>query len=139
MITCDILHADSSRINLLEEAFWFGVNELMPRKKNLDVTIRLCNYNDSADGWHMQVDKYEHEIELKKDLDEDDLLTALWHEMVHVRQTESGQLKDNGVLKSWKGEEYINMFSTVDEYMALPWEKEAYILQEELLEKWKKL
>jgi hypothetical protein len=28
------------------------------------------------------------------------------------------------------------MFSTVDEYMSLPWEKEAYILQEELLEKW---
>jgi hypothetical protein len=124
MIRCDILYADSSRINLLEQAFWFGVDELMPRKQNLDVTISLCDTGDSACGWHLHVDKYTHEIELHPELEEDDLLTALWHEMVHVRQSERGS--------DYSKEEDMS-------YYDRPSEIEAYQLQEELLDKWKKL
>lgn len=122
MIICDIVNADSSRIDLIEEAFWFGLKELMPRKQNLDVTITLCDTGDSACGWHMWMDKYTHEIELQKTLEEDDLLTALWHEMVHVRQTERGT--------DYSLEEDIP-------YYERPSEMEAYKLQEEILEKWK--
>ena len=121
MITCDILYADSSRINLLEEAFWFGVKELMPRKKNLDVTITLCDTGDSACGWHLCTDKYVHEIELHPELDTEDMLTCLWHEMVHIRQAERGIYDSDGI-----------------SYYDRPTEIEAYKLQEELLEKWNK-
>jgi hypothetical protein len=121
MITFDILHADSCKINLLEEAFLFGLKELMPRKKNLDVTITLCDTGDSACGWHICTDKNVHEIEINPDLNTEDMLTCLWHEMVHVRQAERG-IEDSDEIP----------------YYEKPTEIEAYKLQEELLEKWNK-
>ena len=57
--------------------------------------------------------------------------------MVHVKQHVRKELVDNGFIKKWKGEEWICMFTTVDQYMKLPWETEAYKVQEELYEKWK--
>ena len=54
----------------------------------------------------------------------DDFLTAIFHEMVHVKQYLRKQL-----------DEY--WYDTYEEYINDPNEKEAFKLQEELLEKWK--
>lgn len=121
---------------LARQAIEFAVKELMPRKKYLSIDLNITNIEGDADGFHMFLDKGEHEIEIQKDLIEEDFVTAIFHEMVHVRQFERGHLKDKGVVKSWKGEEYIGIYDTVDTYMNLPWEEEAYRLQEEMYTKW---
>lgn len=108
----------------------------MPRKKNLDISIELVDFEDDVDGYHAYIDKGEHNIELQTGLIEEDLITAVFHEMVHVRQAECGQMKDRGIIKVWEGVEYLSLFSTTDEYMALPWEAEAYELQEKLYDEY---
>ena len=67
---------------------------------------------------------------------QDQFLTTFFHEMVHVRQHERGDLKDHGIRKAWKGEEYFGIYDSKETYMNLPWEEEAYRLQEEIYEKW---
>lgn len=137
MIYCTVNGGNKNERTLIEDAFHFAVGELMPKKRNLDVEIWLTDMPyDDADGYHLHVDKYEHNIELQTGLIEEDLITALFHEMVHVRQHERGQMKDKGIIKVWNGDEYLSLYSTVDEYMRLPWEAEAYMLQEEMYEKW---
>ena len=73
------------------------------------------------------------EIEIQKGIDEDDMITAIFHEIVHVKQGARKELVDTGFCtKTWCGVEYICITSTTKEYMAQPWEAEAYYLQEEL-------
>lgn len=121
---------------LMFDAFQFAMKYLMPRKKNLVVEITLTDIEGDVDGYHCAIDKGEHEIEIQQGLIEEDMVTCLFHEMVHVRQHERGLLKDYGIRKAWKGEEYIGIYDTVDTYMNLPWEEEAYRLQEEMYKKW---
>ena len=118
------------------DAFSFAMKYLMPRKRNLSVDIIITDIEDDAEAYHCCIEKGQHEIEIQEGLIEEDFVSAVFHEMVHVRQHERGILKDHGIRKSWKGEEHIGVFSTTDEYMALPWEEEAYRLQEEMYEKW---
>ena len=118
------------------DAVNFAIKKLMPRKRNLQIEVSIVDIPGDADAFHCSIDKGEHEIEVQKGLIEEDFMTAVFHEMVHVRQHERGLLKDHGVRKSWKGEEYIGIYDTTETYMNLPWEKEAYKLQEELYEKW---
>ena len=118
--------------SLVEDAFYFALEKLMPRKKNLDVEINITDMADDVDGFHEYIDKGEHNLELQAGLIEEDLATVVFHEMVHVRQAERGQMKDKGLIKVWDGVEYVSMYSTTEEYMSLPWEKEAYELQEKL-------
>jgi hypothetical protein len=137
MVFCTVNGGTQKERLLTQEAFDFAIKTLMPRKRNLDVELWLKDMDeDDAEGYHCFVDKGEHNIELQKGLSEDDLITLVFHEMVHVKQHERNELKDHGIRKTWKGEEYITVFSTVDEYMSLPWEEEAYRLQEEMLIQW---
>ena len=118
------------------DAVNFALKYLMPRKRNLTIDINITFIPDDADAYHCCIDKGEHEIDIQEGLIEEDFITAIFHEMVHVRQHERGLLKDHGIRKAWKGEEYIGIYDTVDTYMNLPWEEEAYRLQEEMYTKW---
>ena len=61
-------------------------------------------------------------------------MSILAHELVHVKQQFKGELKEiNGIEKMWKGEVHIGI-----DYLNLPWEKEAYHMQEVLLDEYKK-
>lgn len=104
------------------EASLFAIKELMPRKKNLEITIELCPTGDSAEGWHWMESKHIHRIELNPFMSREDFVTCLFHELVHVRQAERGIDDDESL-----------------PYYERPNEIEAYALQEELFEKWKKL
>ena len=55
----------------------------------------------------------------------DDFLTTIFHEMVHVKQYVRKELFSE-----------CNFYGSHDEYLNLPWEVEAYKVQEELLEQW---
>lgn len=121
MIYCNTNGGRKSERTAVEDAFWFAVEELMPKKKNLDVEFYLQNLEGDVDGFHEFIDRGMHVIELQKNLDIDDLVTAVFHEMVHVRQYERGQ----------------GGFDESTPYLERPCEIEAYHLQEELFDKWK--
>lgn len=118
----------------------FCIKRLMPRMNTLDICIELSDDMDSADGYCLAVNPREFVIEIDSRLKGDNFITALTHEMVHVKQYARRETMDvNTFTKSWKGDEYVALYSTVDEYMALPWEAEAYQLQEVLCNEYKLL
>lgn len=59
----------------------------------------------------------------------EDPLAVLAHEMVHVRQYQSGDLVDMGKACSWKGVHYEAFEEGSEEYFFSPWEVEAYGMQ----------
>lgn len=57
-----------------------------------------------------------------------DMATVIAHELIHVKQYQSGRLTDEGPLQiGWEGETYI---FDADNYAAQPWEAEAYSKQD---------
>ena len=71
------------------------------------------------------------EIEVDKKLNINELVTTICHEMVHVKQYARNEMTDECVQNgnaTWKGRK-VNP-KTV--YYKLPWEKEAYKLQDKL-------
>lgn len=117
---------------IVNRAAEFAWNYLMPRisKCYIDITIKKIK---DAQGYCLDCGDREFEIEIDQRLKGEDLLTCVFHEMVHVKQGVRGELKDiSYTAKQWKGEEYINLIYDYDH----PWEEEAYHLQEEILEAW---
>ena len=126
----------NEQVDLAETVVNFCIKHLMPRIKTLDICVELSDDMEHADGYCLSVTPREFVIEIDSRLKGENFITALTHEMTHVKQHAKNELKDiNPFTKSWKGEEYIAMYSTVDEYMQLPWEAEAYKMQEILLKK----
>ena len=81
----------------------------------------------------MPTDRRACHIEIDKTQKSDDFITCILHELVHVKQYLKGELKDISALEQrWKGESHISI-----DYYDLPWEIEAYHLQEVLLEEYK--
>ena len=80
MIVCEVngRHPSLSQKEILEVFFW-GVSQLMPRKENLDVRIDIYNIDDNVTGYHCKTDI--HEIEIEKDQNISDFITALFHEL----------------------------------------------------------
>ena len=136
MITLSIQGGSGKEQDMAYQAVNFALKQLMPRKRNIDIDITITDIPGDADAYHCCIDKGEHELEIQTGLIEEDFMTAVFHEMVHVRQHERGLLKDHGVRKAWKGEEYVGIYDTTETYMNLPWEEEAYRLQEEIYTKW---
>ena len=136
MIVLSINGGTGKEQDMAYQAVNFALETLMPRKRNIEIEVTITDIPGDADAYHCCIDKGEHELEIQTGLIEEDFMTAVFHEMVHVRQHERGLLKDHGVRKAWKGEEYVGIYDTTETYMNLPWEEEAYRLQEEIYTKW---
>lgn len=113
---------------LAYEAAAFAWMQLMPRIKKCVVNIELKKLK----GYHgtcLDVGYRDYVIEVDKKLSlGDDFLTTIFHEMVHVKQYVKKELFSE-----------CNFYDTREEYLNLPWEIEAYELQEILLEQWQSL
>lgn len=120
MIYVTVTGGNKKEARLVEQAFDFALTELMPRKKKLDVEFFIRKLEGDVDGYHEYIDRGEHNIEIQSGLPDDDLVTVVFHEMVHVRQHEQGKIG----------------FDTSVPYFERPCEIEAYHLQEELYDKW---
>lgn len=117
---------------LVEDVVYFCINRLMPRMRTLDINVNLTKIED-AEGFCCCVDPRSFEIEIQKSLEGDDLITCVAHEMVHAWQYAVGTLKQTtGCRDFWKGKEY-----TGTAYSKQPWERQAYRMQEVLLEEFK--
>ena len=123
-----------SQRQLVEDITSWYINTKLPRYKNLNIEIDLEKIDD-AQGFCTEIDKREFHIQIDKRLEGDDFITCVFHELVHVKQHLKKELKDdNGCFSMWKGKEIHHGDSN---YYELPWEKEAYELQETLLKEYK--
>jgi len=120
------------------ENFVFDVlTHLMPRLKR-DISIDV-NIVTRCDNHHYALclgDKDSAEIELARGSGDltftlDEMILNLAHELVHAKQFIRGELHPN--LNRWKNLDYSNTL-----YSRQPWEKEAYLLEDKLINKfWK--
>lgn len=120
------------------ENFVFDVlTHLMPRLKR-DISIDV-NIVTRCDNHHYALclgDKDSAEIELARGSGDltftlEEMILNLAHELVHAKQFIRGELHPN--LNRWKNLDYSNTL-----YSRQPWEKEAYLLEDKLINKfWK--
>ena len=75
-----------------------------------------------------------HYIDISEGESQEDIIRSIFHELVHVKQTEEGDLSLDG--KSWKGKLYKTDHMEVD-YEHLPWEIEAFKLEEKMWKEFK--
>ena len=120
--------------DLVEDIAWWFCEKYFSRFKSFNIEIDLCKIEGDVQGWAMEIDKNCSHIEIDKRQKDDDFITCVLHELVHVKQQFKGELKDvSGFKKLWKGEVHLDN----EDYYNLPWEKEAYEMQEILLEEYK--
>ena len=107
------------------------IKALMPRMRTLEITVNIRKFTDDAIGYCMMEDtNREFEIEVSKDLSLKDFVTALCHEMVHAKQYARNEMND-GIVKGrakWKSQ----FIKEDTNYWDLPWEKEAYRMEDKL-------
>ena len=112
-----------SQRQLVEDITSWYINAKLPRYKNLNIEIDLEKIDD-AQGFCTEIDKREFYIQIDKRLQGDDFVTCLFHELTHVEQ------------------HLRNKFGIKDEvdhldYFDRPYEIDAYIKQEQLLEEYR--
>ena len=106
------------------EALWFAKKYWLPNHRKLAVDVEITKHLDVDADCLEGDDEREYEIRVKRGLAYEDLVTAIFHEFVHVKQD---------VLKQFP------MFTPTDiPYLERPWEIEAYDEQEKMLKKFKK-
>ncbi len=115
---------------ICEKVVHFMIGKLMPKMRTLDIEVQLKNLTGEAVGFcMMEENNRQFTIEADKKLGIKDLVTTICHEMIHVKQYARKEMDDwsgNGAAR-WKTKTF-NAEKT--DYYNLPWEKEAYRLQD---------
>ena len=112
---------------LAETALLFAKQYLMPRIRDLDIEISI--EKDMTADADVVGDEREYEMRIRKGQDDEDLITAIFHEMVHVKQYARKELTVN---HAWKGVP----IDQETEYWDLPWEIEAHGREVGLFIRW---
>ena len=103
------------------EALWFAKEYWLPRHRKLIVDVEIAPGLEAEADCFEGADDREYEIRIRKGLSYEDLVTAVFHEFVHIKQD---------VRKEFP------MFEPSEiPYFDRPWEIEAYAEQEKM---WKK-
>jgi hypothetical protein len=119
MFLYEVIGGTKKERALIEEAVIFAKQYLIPQIRNLEVEIKLMkNMEVDAD---VVGDEREFFMRIRKGQSHEDLLTAVFHEMVHVKQYIRNEFP------------VFEVGCDVD-YLDRPWEKEAYDLQELMLD-----
>jgi len=129
MVVClDIVGVENEEQGILiRDVIEQSLDTLMPRRRNpvfIDCHIALDKDMGQAEAMiHQEAEDTFFLAISQSALDgpTDDLVTLLIHEMVHVRQYIRKQITDNP-------------YNNFEEYIKLPYEQEAYRLQEEMLD-----
>jgi len=115
---------------ICEDVANFMIGKLMPRMRTLDIEINLQKLTGDVVGWcQMNDTNREFTLEISKDMTIKELVTTICHEMIHVKQYARKEMNDNLVENGqsvWRGRK-VNPNT---KYYDLPWEKEAYRLQD---------
>lgn len=115
---------------IAEKVVGFCIKELLPRFRTLEIVVNIKKIKGDAVGYCMMEDtNREFEIEVDRELSLKDFITTLTHEMVHVKQYARNEMDDQGM--RWKKAKVKKGTN----YYDLPWEKEAYKMQDKLAQK----
>ena len=112
-----------SQRQLAEDITAWYINKKLPRYKNLNIEIDLEKIDD-VQGYCVEIDKRTFSVVIDKRLQGDDFVTCLFHELTHVEQH----------LRNKFG---INDDNDDIHYLDRPYEIDAYIKQEQLLEEYR--
>lgn len=122
--------------DIAENVIWYMIRKLMPRHRTLDILVELVDIKCDAVGFcMMQNSNREFCIEIDKKQSLKDFVTTIVHEMIHVKQWVRNEMDDgcSGKPARWKSK----IIPADTDYYDLPWEKEAYRLQDKYaLEIW---
>lgn len=123
----------------------FAKHEMMSKIRTLDIILKIRKFTKEEGnvvGWciYEDDDKVKHReftIEVSSDQCIEAFIKTIMHEMVHVKQYALAEMRESyGTGKQciyWKGTDH-----TKTAYTKLPWEKEAYSLQNKLYAKFLK-
>ena len=128
--------------NLAQDVAYWAIYELMHGNmgNNIEVDIELTDLYKreglvgSCCWGEDNLMPRDFEIEVDKDLNDDELIKTVCHEIVHVKQYAKGELRERYVPKHdtfWKQRRANNY-----KYDNMPWELEAWRLQEVLYRKY---
>lgn len=95
---------------------------------NVDLVIQFTNSISKHVCGYCDYEEDEAVVTISSRLSFKETARTLFHELVHVRQFSDGILLE-GSPSLWKGIPYY------DDYFNLPWEVEAFELEEEMIEK----
>lgn len=120
---------------IIKNSTQFFISKLMPRKRRLTVVVKIVKGLLANEGIHgdcladdFAVNHRHYEFIIRIDYSADDtqlMLATLAHELSHVRQYATGQLRydySNSSVSIWEGKKYN---SDIIPYEKLPWEIDA--------------
>ena len=147
MIGVEVIGGCKRDRNLAEEVVWFCLEQLLPRHRALDITVTLrktfeegawgfCYAGEDDRDLYIDIDH-----RLYRELGWVGFVDTLCHEMVHVKQTLRGELKEyfrGGYRRKWlcRDGRYRDYDNTP--YERQPWEVEAYKQSPILMREFKK-
>ena len=83
----------SEKTTLSNQVYQF-MSEFYPNLNKVDIEVIPTDLTeDNVFGWTMETDD-QHEIEIHNDLSEEDFITTLIHELIHVDQNVRGLLDE---------------------------------------------
>ena len=132
----NVMGATELKRALVEDVVDFCISELMPRMRTLEIEVNIKNLkSEGVAGWCYEgEDNRDFYIDVDKNLTGGELIETVCHEMVHVWQSATRNMKDLPFgRKMYMGKVYDETTAYEDE----PWEIEAYDMQGGLLERFK--
>lgn len=125
-IFIDIIGGTKRERALVEKAVYFSKTYLLPRHRNIEVNVKLVKKMKVDADVISGDDDREYNMRIRSGQSEEDLLTSVFHEFVHIKQDVR---KEHNLFEA----------NCSIDYLDRPWEIEAFELQEVMLEKYKKL
>ena len=130
---CTVVGGTKKERATVEEALCFAKEYWLPRHRKLWVDVEIKrNLDVDADVLDGDDDR-EFVIRLKRGLDYEDLVTAIFHEMVHVKQWAKGEMQE--LVRQSKTRFNGTLFGET-EYWDRPWEIEAHGREKGLFVRW---
>ena len=125
MIVC-VSGSNKDKRVIAENAVIWSIKKLgLSRLSSLNIDVKLKKMKEGEFGYCSIGDTIrEFSLDINSNVSIKDLVATIIHEMVHVRQFARKEMDTDGM--RWKSR---NIPENTD-YMDLPWEKEAYRLEE---------
>lgn len=141
MCICEVSGGSKHQREVAYSVVQHCVNALMPNVENLDVCIKIADikkhWGSDLYAYCEETDQHSYLIHIERTLDPGMFVRYLCHEMVHVMQYTQGTLQElhgspvPGTV-IWMGQELAEHDYR---YIDLPWEAQAFEMQESLAEK----
>lgn len=126
MIDIYVTGGNRKEKELVEKVTFWCVKKLLPRVRNLEICIEIKNLKGRYADVMMADSRSDYLMRLQRGLSLFDLISTICHEMVHIKQYYRKEMDDCG--GRWKS----RRIPEGTDYNSLPWEKEAFRLEERL-------